>query len=453
MTITARVLCTVVIALLFSASAQARTSGHWVTSWATAVQGPFPSGAVAAQPDQNVALPDPARGARDQSMRMIVRPSVWGTHVRIRFSNMFGSAPLTIGDAFVGMQSAAATLVRGSNRRLSFGGKTSVTIAAGSEAWSDALPLPSALAQSSALREGRKLAISFHVVGESGPITWHAKAMQTSYLSNPGQGSHGAAEGEAAFPNPITSWLFVDAVDMRMSAPAALVVCLGDSITDGSNSTLNGDDRWPDQLQRRFDAAYPGRVAVIDMGIGSNRILGPTPYSKAAPFGGGPSALDRLERDVVGRAGVKAVIWMEGVNDLSNGASAEEVIAGLKRGVAMMRAKIPGVRVIGATLTPSLGSKGNSGTEDTDKRRRVVNDFIRTGGLYDGVVDFEKTVIDPATGALRREMNFNTTIGGPGDSLHPNRAGYLAMAEAVDLAVVLPGWATGRSNAGSAARK
>jgi len=415
-----------------------RSPAAWVTSWAASAQGPFPAGAIVAQPDQSFTIPYPAHGARDQALRMIVRPSVWGTQARIRFTNVFGQRPLALDGLYVGLQSAGASLVHGSNQPLTFHGSRSVTIAPGTEIWSDPVTFPPVIAQGGAALAGRKLAISLHVVGESGPITWHAKGMQTSYLSAPGAGSHGAEEGEAAVPYPINSWLFVDAVDMATPSDTALVVCLGDSITDGSNSTLNGDDRGPDQFQRRFDALAPNRVAVVDEGIGSNQVTGPAVYPGDPVFGGGPSALDRLPRDVVGLSGVKAVIWFEGINDLSRGVSPEDLIAGLRRGVALLRAKIPGVRVIGATITPSLGSKGNSGTAEQDRKRQQVNDFIRGGRLYDGVLDFEKAVIDPATGGLRADMTFGTTIGGPGDKLHPNRAGYLAMAQAIDLAVILP---------------
>jgi lysophospholipase L1-like esterase len=420
------------------ASSPSRAGSSWVTSWVGSVQGPYPSGSPVAQPDQSLAIPSAAVGAQDQSMRMIVRPSIWGTQARIRFSNAFGSHPLVLDDLFIGVQSAGATLIRGSNRPLTFQGKRALTIAPGAEVWSDPVTLPRAVVRGGALLEGRKLAISLHVVGESGPMTWHSKGMQTSYLSPPSLGSHGAEEDEAAFPNSVNSWFFVDAVDMRVPAATQLVVCLGDSITDGTNSTLNGDDRWPDQLQRRFDAAGPNRVSVVNAGIGSNQIVGPADYPGEPAFGGGPSALDRLTRDVIELSGVKAVIWFEGINDLSHSVAAEDVIAGLRRGVALLRSKIPGVRVIGATITPALGAKGNAGTEEEDKKRRQVNDFIRTGGLYDGVADFEKAVIDPATAGLRPEMVFGTTVGGPGDKLHPNRAGYLAMSWEIDLNLVLP---------------
>jgi lysophospholipase L1-like esterase len=430
--------CAAMLACMMSAPGYGQTRSAWVTSWTGSAQGPYPAGSPIAQPDQSYAIPNAATGARDQSMRMILRPSVWGAEARIRFSNAFGSHPLVLDDLFVGLQSAGATLIRGSNRPLTFRGKHDVTIPAGSEIWSDPVAFPAAIAQGGALLEGRKIAVSFHVVDESGPMTWHSKGMQTSYMSLPGSGSHGAESGESFFPYSINSWFFVDAVDMKMPAATALVVCLGDSITDGTNSTLNGDDRWPDQLQRRFNAVSPNKVAVVDAGIGSNEVIGPAEYSLEKPTSGGPSALDRLARDVTDLSAVKAVIWFEGINDLSHSASAEDVIGGLRRGVALLRAKIPGVRVIGATITPSLGAKGNAGTDEEDKRRRQVNDFIRVGGLYDGVIDFEKAVLDPATGALRQDMVFGTSIGGPGDKLHPNRAGYLAMAGEIDLNMILP---------------
>jgi lysophospholipase L1-like esterase len=437
-TLRAMTLSIVLLSCLISTPGFSQTKDAWVTSWAASAHGPYPAGSAIAQPNQTYAIPSASAGARDQSMRLIVRPSVWGSEARIRVSNAFGTHPLILDDLYVGLQSAGATLIRGTNRQLTFHGSHGVTIPIGGEVWSDAVTLAPTVAQGGELLEGRKLAISFHVVGASGPMTWHSKGMQTSYTSPPGSGSHGAENGEDSFPYPVTSWFFVDAVDMKVSGATPLVVCLGDSITDGTNSTLNGDDRWPDLLQRRFNAVRPNSVAVVDAGVGSNEITGPRKYSVEKPTSGGPSALDRLTRDVIDLSGVKAVIWFEGINDLSNSASPGDVIAGLRRGVATLRAKLPGVRVIGATITPSLGARGDTGSDDQDKERREINDFIRTGGLYDGVIDFEKAVIDPVTGGLRPNMEFNTTVGGPGDALHPNRAGYLAMSREVDLGVILP---------------
>ncbi len=165
-------------------------------------------------------------------------------------------------------------------------------------------------------------------------------------------------------------------------------------------------------------------------------MVGPAGYSPQKPFPGGPSALQRLERDVLGLSGVGAVIWLEGINDFSkNGsATADAVIAGMKEGVGRLRAGLPGVRVIGATLTTALGSSSAAhGTAEQDEKRRALNEFIRTSGLFDAVVDFDAATLDPSTGGLRPEFVPESTTGGPGDKLHPNRAGYQAMGHAVDL--------------------
>jgi lysophospholipase L1-like esterase len=317
-------------------------------------------------------------------------------------------------------------------------GKALVTVAAGQSAFSDPVTLPFAGRESLATLDGRKLAVSFHVVGSSGPMTWHAKALQTSYVTAPRSGSHGAGAGGDAFPFTTTSWYFLDALDVLAPDDTHAVACFGDSITDGTNSTLNGDDRWPDVLARRLHAAYGAQVSVLNAGIGGNRITGPSGYAPASPFPGGPSALDRLERDVFGISGLSTIVWLEGINDLSSGATADTVIEGLKEGVKRMRGR-GNLRIIGATITPSLGASAAAGTPEVDARRQIVNGFIRTGGLFDGIADFDRATIDPKTGALRAEFQPNSTIGGAGDRLHPNRAGYQAMAAAIDLSLVAPG--------------
>ena len=228
-----------------------------------------------------------------------------------------------------------------------------------------------------------------------------------------------------------------------MSAPSGTraVVAFGDSITDGTASTLNGDDRWPDVLARRLHAAYGARVAVVNEGIGGNQVTGPAAYSAEKPFPGGPAAGQRLERDVLGLSGVGAVIWLEGINDFGTqgNATAETVEATMRATVARLRVGIAGVRVIGATVTPALGTTNPShGSAAEDAKRRALNDFIRTSGLFDGVVDFDAVTRDPATGQMRAEFVPNSTIGGEGDKLHPNRAGYQAMGAAVPLSMIVP---------------
>src|SRR5215469_5547696 len=407
----------------FSSSAQSPQKG--VTSWAGSVQGPYPIGNPSVQPDLRFAFPSPETGARDQSFRLIVRPDLWGPQLRLRFSNALGTRPITFDGIHVALQRTAAALVPGSNQPVSFVGEGETTVAPGSSVWSDPVPLPFVHDRAAAELLGRKLAVSFRVVGESGPMTWHAKALTTSYVTPPGAGAKGREESEASFPFPTTSWYFLDAVDVMAPATTRVVVAFGDSITDGTASTLNGDDRWSDVLSRRLHAAYGDRVAIVNAGIGGNRVVGPADYSPQQPFSGGPSAGARLERDVLSLSGVSTVIWLEGINDFSRsaGATMSSVETGMTEIVKRIRASIPGVRIIGATLTSALGASGAHGSPEENEKRQSLNQFIRSSGVFDGVADFDKATVDPQTGGLRMEFVPESTTGGSGDKLHPNRLG------------------------------
>jgi lysophospholipase L1-like esterase len=219
-------------------------------------------------------------------------------------------------------------------------------------------------------------------------------------------------------------------------------MAFGDSITDGTASTMNGDDRWPDVLSRRLKAIYGNKVAVVNGGIGGNQIAGPSDYGPDKPFAGGPAAVQRLDRDVLALSGIAGLIWLEGINDFSkNGnATVEQVVAAMKDGVARLRAKRPQMRVIGATVTSALGSSSPAhGFPEQDARRKALNEFIRTSGTFDGVVDFDKASLDPQSGGLKPEFVPESTTGGAGDRLHPNRTGYLAMGASIDLDLFKPG--------------
>ncbi|MGH6884304.1 MAG: GDSL-type esterase/lipase family protein, partial [Hypericibacter sp.] len=327
-----------------------------MVSWTGSVQGPYPVGNPSAQPEQKFAFPDPAAGARDQTFRLIVRPDLWGRQARLRFSNAFGTKPVTFDGVCAGLQLASAALLRGSNRLVTFGGKMSVTVQPGDSAWSDPVTLP--FAKQPDELAGRRLAVSFHIADESGPMTWHAKALTTSYVTAPGAGSKGALEDEAAFPYTTASWFFLDAIEMTAPADAFAIMAFGDSITDGTASTMNGDDRWPNVLSRRLKAIHGNKVAVVNGGIGGNQIAGPAEYGANKPFPGGPASGQRLERDVLTLSGISSLIWLEGINDFSKNGNAEsdKVIAAMKAGVARLRAKWPQVRIIGATVTTALGS-------------------------------------------------------------------------------------------------
>jgi lysophospholipase L1-like esterase len=201
---------------------------------------------------------------------------------------------------------------------------------------------------------------------------------------------------------------------------------------------LNGDDRWPDALSRRLHAVYRSRVAVVNAGIGGNQVTGPAEYTTAKPFAGGPSARSRIERDVLSLSGVTTMIWLEGINDFNNTTNApvEAVTAAMREVTGKLKAR--GVRVIGGTVVPALGSTNAAhGSVEEDRKRRELNDFIRGSRVFDGVIDFDKATADPHTGELRAEFVPDSTAGGPGDKLHPNRAGYLAMAMAIDLKLLI----------------
>src|SRR6201999_2617010 len=242
---------------------------------------------------------------------------------------------------YAGLQQGSAALFGGSNQQVTFGGKPSITIPPGSSAWSD--PIVLRFVKQPEDLTGRGLAVSFHIAGDSGPMTWHAKALTTSYVTAANAGAKGASDDEAAFPFTTASWFFLDAVEMSAPADAFAIMAFGDSITDGTASTMNGADRWPDVLSRRLKALYGNKVAVVNGGIGGHQIAGPAEYTADKPFPGGPSSKQRLDRDVLALSGISSLIWLEGINDFSkNGnASADHVIAAMKDSVGRLRAKRP----------------------------------------------------------------------------------------------------------------
>ncbi|MEV4346995.1 SGNH/GDSL hydrolase family protein [Actinoplanes sp. NPDC049596] len=406
------------------AVAQEPAGRAWGSGWTASAQGAYPDGYAVGQPDLSTVLP--GNQASDQTLRMIVPPSAEGTRWRVRLTNEFGTRPVTFRSASAGLQSNGANLAPGTNRPLTFAGKRSVTVPAGRTVLSDAVPVRVTDAQS------QRLAVSVHVAGASGPMTWHAASFTTSYLTDPNAGDHTADTADAAFPNSTTSWFFLSELLVQRHDPAT-VVAFGDSITDGFFSTINGRDRWPDVLQRRLDASGSD-LTVVTEAIGGNMVtrIGRTPGG-CTPCDG-PPAIDRLDRDVLQRPGVRVVILLEGINDLGGGnATAAQVIDGYREIIRRVHAR--GIKIIGATLTPSAGTEfGLYGTPETDAKRRAINDFIRTSGQFDGVADFSAVTEDPARpGHLRPAFDTNSSVGGPGDHLHPNRAGFLAMAGAIDL--------------------
>lgn len=442
-----------VLIFAFVVSCASAMALEWRTAWTASMENAYPVGYPSGMHELGLVFPDAAKGAVDQSFRMMARPDVWGKTARLRFSNAFGTQPVTIDGVFVGLHMSGGAVMQGTNRPVTFFGKESITIQPGELVWSDGVELGIPAKLSERYLHGRKLAVSFHVAGESGPMTWHSDGLNINYMSWPNAGSVGGGEGESAFPFSCYSWFFLDAIDMLMPSETRVIVCYGDSITDGALSTLNGDDRWPDALSRRLvSQRHPNwtrgsgtgnldfkYVSVVNAGISGNEVAGPAEHSASKPYPGGPSAFDRLERDVLSLSGVNAIVWLEGINDLHTGEkTAEQVIDGMKRVVDHVRQRQPGIKVFAGTLVSSVGSTiKNYGDKEIEVQRQLLNDFIRTTDIFDGYVDFDSATLDRKTGMLRPEYGPDSTFGRPADWLHPNRAGYLRMAETVDTWAVL----------------
>jgi len=344
----------------------------------------------------------------NRGYRLVVRTSAGGTHLRVRLSNAFGDRPLTFGRAYAGVQKEGAALVRGSNRQLSFGGEQSVTVPAGETVLSDPLPgrLPAATS----------LVVSLYAAEAGGPATGHGMAMQTSYTST---GDHTAEEGPDNWTGTTGSWLYLDAVTVRTDSDVGAVVALGDSITDGWQSSTDKNRRWPDYLARRLQADPDSDTdieGVANEGISGNKVLAD---------GAGQSALNRLDRDVLSHPGVRTVLLFEGVNDIKahTGVTAGDLIDGYRR--IIDRAHAAGLCVVGATVGPFKGWYEWDAPAETV--RREVNEFVRSGGEFDAVADFDRILRSPYD--HERILPFFDN----GDHLHPNDTGMQAMADAVRL--------------------
>ena len=344
--------------------------------------------------------------AADRGYRMVVHTSVGGRDPRVRLSNAFGHQPVTFDSVYAGLQLKSAELVRGTNRRLTFEGSSSVTVEPGSTVYSDPL--------SGRLAAGANLVVSLHTPDAAGPVTGHWMALQTSYAT---QGDHTAEESGAHWTEGIGSWFYLDAVSVRTPAATGAVVALGDSITDGWQSTSDHNRRWPDYLARRLQKARTTVKGVANAGIAGNKVLAD---------GAGPSALNRLDRDVLSQPGVHTVFLFEGVNDLKahTGVTARHLIAGYREIVD--RAHDAGKCVVVSTIAPFKGwPEWDPAAEAV---RQEVNDFIRShSDEFDAVTDFDRVLRSP----YDHERMLPVFDGG--DHIHPNDKGMQAMADSVDL--------------------
>jgi lysophospholipase L1-like esterase len=374
---------------------------HWVGTW-TAAPAPADNGAFA-----------------DHTLRMNARVSIGGETLRVRLSNAYGTRPLLIGRAHLGLRQTGPALVPGSNRPLMFGGETSTTIAAGAFVLSDPIELT--------VPPLADVAISFHLPGDvpaSFGITGRY-SRQISYISPPGDFS-----GDTVMPvgRLTDDWFFLGGVDVLASAGTGGIVTLGDSLTDANISTHDAFCRWPDQLARRLIARPGGRpLGVMNQGLGGNRILHDIR---------GDSGLRRFDRDVLAQPGVTHVIVLLGTNDLRNRwakpeeeVTAKQMIGGLKQ--MALRAHARGIKIFGGTLTPFENETFLIGawTPAREAVRQAVNAWIRDGGAFDAVIDFDKGVRDPEHPA-RMLPNYDC-----GDHLHQSDTGYNRMGDIIDLAL------------------
>jgi len=402
-----------VLLLVFASAAFGANEMHWVATWG-------------ASPAPQLADDAQMRAAKlvfsNQTIREIVHGSIGGDTLRIRLSNAYGTKELEAGAIHVALRRSGSSIAPGSDRPVTFNGRASVSVPANALMLSDPVKLN--------LPAGGELAISIFLPKEAGGAGIHYAAQQTAYIGS------GDLTRASSFDNPatITSWVFLTGVDVLAPQAASTVVAFGDSITDGARSTVDANRRWPDVLAARLLASRGLKpLGVLDAGIGGNRIL----HDASANVRFGVNALARFDRDVLAQAGVRYVIVLEGINDLghaggsapiSESVTADDIIAGLSQMIE--RAHEKGLKIFGATLTPFEGTAAPGYfTPEKEKMRKAVNEWIRTGKAFDGVIDFDKAVRDPGhPDRMKAEYD-------GGDHLHPGDGGYKAMGEAIDLAL------------------
>jgi lysophospholipase L1-like esterase len=342
-----------------------------------------------------------------------VHVSIGGRRLRVRFSNAYGTAALTLVSAHLARSAGGGAIHAGTGQALTFHGRSSVTIPAGALVVSDPLDFD--------LPPLSDLAVTVSVRGAPPDVTGHPGSRTTSYL----QAGNVVSAADLAAASRVDHWYFLSGIEVRAGRSAAAVAILGDSITDGRGSTTSGNDRWPDNLARRLQANEATReVAVLNQGIGGNRLL---------RDGLGPNALARLDRDVLAQPGVRWLIVLEGINDIGTRVAAREkgepwatatdLIAALEQ--IVVRAHARGIRVCGATILPYEGAAYFAADGEAD--RQAVNAWIRTSGVFDAVIDFDAVTRDP-----EKPSRLSAAVDG-GDHLHPSAAGYRIMADAVDL--------------------
>lgn len=381
--------------------------GSWVGSWASSQQIPEPANAL------------PPEALRDATLRQIVHLTVGGRELRVRLSNAFGTAPLTILSVRVArpVSKETGSIDPATDRELTFAGSPSVTIPAGADYFSDPIVF-----DAPALSD---LAITLYLEVPPQRQTSHPGSRETSFLA------HGDHVADATLPGAtaVAHWFLISGVDVRESTGGAAIVTLGDSITDGHAVPDNSDARWPDDLARRLQSSPGTRaLSVLNVGTGGNRLL---------LDGAGPNALARFDRDVLAQTGVRYLILLEGINDLDSATRLAPISAARHTILVhqiigayeqiVLRAHSHGITVIGGTITPDGGSDYYHPSAASEADRRAVNAWIRQPGHFDAVIDFDRVVRDP------RHPSRLLPAYDSGDHLHPLPAGYRAMAAAIPI--------------------
>ena len=392
--------------------AQPGPAEHWVGTWATAAVVRPPARPPA--PGQPALAQQAGININNQTLRQIVHVSIGGSQARVLLTNVFGTAPLAVGAAQIALREKESKIVSGSNRPLTFSQRSSAVIPPGAVMLSDPVALM--------VPPMSDLVIDLFLPADLAQATLssHFGANQTNYVSSAGNFA-GAADFPVASTTP--SWFFLSRVEVAAPARTAAIVTFGDSITDGTRSTINTNSRWPDVLAKRLLASPAGAQGILNEAIAGNRLL----TEANIPFG--LNALSRFGRDVLDQPGVTDVIVLEGINDIgmaprdTPGPSPEDLISAHEQMVA--RAHEHGLRIYGATLTPYEGAAYFTPAGET--KRQAFNTWMRGNKIYDGVIDFEAVVRDPQspTKILSRYDS--------GDHLHPNDVGYEAMGSAIDL--------------------
>jgi lysophospholipase L1-like esterase len=393
------------VALAPSALRYAAAAETWNATWGAAPAGPAPVSSY--------------MSFSNQTLRLIAHASIGGSRARVRLSNELGRTSVQVGAVWLGISSSGASLVAGSNRQLRFGGSAGTSLAAGAALLSDPVDL--------SIPAQANLALSLYLPGSVQAATVHDAAYQTSYVS--GAGNY-AANAALSAQRTLYSWPFLTEIDIGSTRAGATLIALGDSQTDGSLSTNNGNRRWPDYLARRLQTetgsgALP--VGVVNRGIAGNRLLGDADNTPLA----GKDAIERFDRDVLATSGARFLVILIGINDILFSSSPDASLANqITNGYLQLvaRARIRGIRVLGATLLPFEGYTWYSAARENVRQR--VNSWIRTAGAFDAVLDFDAAVRDP-----NRPTRLLPARNG-GDHLHPNDAGYEAMARAVPLSLL-----------------